>query len=620
MKKFHDTVTWENAIKIVQEKLLPLINPGTEEIPVSKSLGRIASEEVWALRNVPHFLAAAVDGYAVNSKDFQSAHTSSPIIKELSDIRYVNTGDVINFPHEDAVYMQEDVIVNRDKLVFYKSISTGKGVRFVGEDVIKNDIIIFRNTYIQPEHIALMRAAGVKYVKVYKPVKVAIIPTGEEMKQPESTLKAGDLPETSSLMVAQYVEIFGGKASKIYQPIPNDEKELKKTLYDALEASDIVLFIGGSSRGKHDLIAPLIQKEGKLLVHGIRIRPSKPTVIGIMENKPIIGLPGYPTATYYILQHIVKLLIQAKYPKDIPIKPQKEEVLLSAHLPSPGGVAELLRMAVGVALDGKLHGITLGSGSSKLFPITMANAHIFIPENSEGYKVGEKTNVIKVKDGTPILVMASDDIAFKLLISYMREKGIIVVYTKKGSLGAINAFNKKLIYMAGAHLLDPQTGLYNKPFIKEPATLILMAKRQQGFIVKKGNPLNIKNLHDITRIKFINREKGSGTRMLLDHLLTKNNISPSNINGYTLEKFSHLQVAMTVSLGMADAGFGIKAAADALDLDFIPIHTEEYHIILPKQDKNLEMSIIEILSSNSWKRQIEKLGGYDTSASGKVVN
>ncbi len=250
----------------------------------------------------------------------------------------------------------------------------------------------------------------------------------------------------------------------------------------------------------------------------------------------------------------------------------------------------------------------------------MANAHLFIPEGSEGYKAGEKVDVIRVKGGNPYLVMASDDIAFKLLLSFLREKGIITTYARKGSLGSISAFNKGNVYFAGAHLLDIQTGTYNLPFIKRSARVVMMAKRQQGFIVAKGNPLNIKDFKDIKRIKFVNREKGSGTRMLLDFLLKKHGISPYEINGYMNERFSHLQVAMTIAIGMADAGLGIKAAADALDLDFIPIHTEEYHIILPIEDTMLTNTIIQILTKNNeWKQMVSQIGGYDVSLSGKVV-
>ena len=620
MKKFHNTTPWNDVLKIVEERLLPLVKLKTEEIDVKDGIGRVLAEEVWGQRNVPHYLAAAVDGYAVNSAFFKDAHTSNPIRVEKNQVRYVNTGDPIHFPEEDTVYMQEDVQVDGDFLVFYKSIAMGKGVRFLGEDVIKNDLIVWRNTFLLPEHIALMRAAGVKKIRVYKKVKVAIIPTGEEMKKPEEDLREGELPETSSLMVSQYIERFGGEVVYIAEnPIPNDMDLLSKSLREATDQANIVLFIGGSSRGKHDLIAPLIEKEGNLLVHGIRIRPSKPTIIGTFNNKVVIGLPGYPTATYYILHHIVKPLVRKPYPEDTPIEPQTPKAILSVHVPSPGGVAELIRVVMGKARDGNNHVITLGSGSSKLFPITMANAHLFIPEESEGYRSGETVNVIKVKGGNPLLAMASDDIAFKLLLSLLRESNTYIVYAKKGSLGAINAFNKKQVYMAGAHLLDPATGEYNKPFIKDDALLILMAKRQQGFIVQKGNPKNIKSLEDIKSIRFVNREKGSGTRMLLDYLLRKEGISPSEIDGYMTERFSHLQVAMSVKLGMADAGIGIKAAADALDLDFVPLHEEEYHIILPTEDNGLAEKIIKILKGDKWRDMVASLGGYDISDSGKVV-
>ena len=619
MSKFHNTTPWNEVLELVNNTLKSLISPQTEEIPVQEAVGRVSAEEIWAKRNVPHFLAAAVDGYAVKSDRFKGAHTANPIRVPKDSVRYVNTGDPIHFPEEDAVYMQEDVLEDGEYFVFHKSISVGKGIRFIGEDVIKNDLIIWRNTYLLPEHIALMRAAGVKTIKVYKPIRVAIIPTGEEMKVPETDLKEGDLPETSSLMVAQYIEKFGGTVSKIYSPVPNDMDKLSHALKEGLKNADIVLFIGGSSRGKHDLIAPLIENTGKLLVHGIRIRPSKPTIIGIVDNKPVIGLPGYPTATYYILQHIVKPLIQVFIPEDTPIPKNIEKATLSVHVPSPGGVAELLRIVVGKAHDGKEHAITLGSGSSKLFPITMANAHLFIPEGSEGYRAGKEVEIIKVKGGHPLLVMASDDIAFKLLLSLLREKGVLISYAKKGSLGSIGAFNKGQVYFAGAHLLDPETGQYNVPFIKRPARLILMAKREQGFIVPKGNPKNISSFEDIRRIRFVNREKGSGTRMLLDFLLAKYEISPNDIDGYMLERFSHLQVAMTVAIGMADAGLGIKAAADALNLDFVPVHTEEYHIIIPEDDEALAQNIIDVLRSTKWQAKVQEIGGYDVSASGKVV-
>ncbi len=618
MSRYHTLTPWERATEIAQN-LAAEIKPQTITLPIKEALGYITAEEVFAKRSIPHFIASAVDGYAVKSSDTYGAHTANPIKIPGSKTKYVNTGDPVDFPNFDAVVMWEDVVVEKDGIVIRRSVRPGEGLRIIGEDAIKGELIIPRRTHLTPEYIALARAAGVKEIKVFQKTRVAIIPTGEEMTIPEENLLPGQLPETSSTMVAQHVSSLGGEVVWISKPIPNDINALKEALLKGLELSDIVLFIGGSSRGKHDLVAKVISEIGELLVHGIRVRPSKPTIIAKVKGKPVIGLPGFPAATYYIITNLLPILINPHKPKDIPDS-RKKSIILSTAVPSRGGITEFVRMAVGWARDGKVHGVPLPRGSSRLNSLAQSNGHLLIPAESEGYRKHTEVEITLTRKHIPLLMMASDDIALRLLLSMLREKGIYIALAKKGSLGAISAWNEKGVYMAGAHMLHPETGVYNLPYINESAILITLAKRQQGFFVKPKGP-RITSLKQLAEagLRFVNREKGSGTRMLLDYLLKKEGLSPQQINGYFFEQFSHMSVALAVKIGLADVGFGIKAAADALELDFIPVHSETYHLILPPDASSLAEVIAETLKSEQWKKIITSLGGYDTDESGEVT-
>jgi len=618
VSRYHTLTPWDKAIEIVHQ-LASEMQISVITLPTREAWGNISAEEVYAKRSIPHFIASAVDGYAVKASDTRGAHTSNPIKIPSGKTKYVNTGDPIDFPHFDAVIMWEDVVVEEDGIVIRKSIKPGEGLRIIGEDAIKGELIIPRKTYLTPEHIALARAAGVREISVFSKTRVAIIPTGEEMTPPESDLLPGQLPETSSLMVAQHISKLGGDVVWTSKPVPNDTRKMSEALMKGIDIADIVLFIGGSSRGKHDLVADVISEAGNILVRGLRVRPSKPTIIGKVKGKPVIGLPGFPAATYYIVTNLLPILINPYKPKDMPDS-RKETVILSTAVPSRGGVAEFVRMAAGLSRDGKIHGVPLPRGSSRLNSLAQANGHLFIPAESEGYRKNTEVDMIFTRKHVPLLMMASDDIALRLLLSMLREHEIYISLAKKGSLGSISAWNEKRVYMAGAHMLHPETGTYNLPYITDDAIVITLAERQQGFFTRPQGP-QITSLIQLAEenLKFVNREKGSGTRMLLDYLLQKEGIEPHQINGYFFEQFSHMAVALAVKIGLADIGFGIKAAADALELNFIPIHSETYHLILPSDAHNLAEKISQVLKSKVWKTNIEKLGGYDTTNSGEVT-
>jgi putative molybdopterin biosynthesis protein len=603
----------------------------TENIKVENSNGRVTGEAIYAKRFGPHYYASAMDGIAVKASNTYGASKTNPLkLKKGVDAIIVDTGDPIAEGFNSVIKIEE--INNEDDFyIIEKSAVPWQNIRTIGESVMKGQLMFPVNHLIRPYDVGALLEAGVKEINVKKKPLIGIIPTGDEIISPNKEPKKGQLVDFNSTMMKIYGEEWGAEVS-ITDILPDKYEHLKKKVLDEIEKKDILIIIAGSSAGRDDYTEKILNELGEVVVHGVNIMPGKPVILGVINEKPVIGIPGYPISmllNYYIF---VRTLVYQMLSLNIPETPSIDAVV-RRKIPSQVGLEEFLRVNLAF-IDGEYVTIPRKKGSAAMESMINADGIMAIPEKSEGIGANEKVKIYTLKPKSSIskniMFIGSHDYSLDLLINEIKAQKLEFNFNIQsvGSMGGLMSLKRGECHLAGAHLLDPQTGTYNKKYVKEilaeeKVTIINLVWRQQGLIVLKGNPMNLTKIEDLSRpdINFINRQKGSGTRVLLDYWLNKKGISSKLIKGYEREEFTHTAVAAAVANNSADVGLGIKAASDAMDLDFIPLLEERYDFIIPNdflQDTRM-VKILDIINSEKFKTQIIALGGYRTDDTGKVI-
>jgi len=617
-----------HTLETVFQNILQRINLTIDvlEIDVKSSLGNITSKPIFSKLTSPSYNASAMDGIMVKSADTFGATETSPITLDKSKFEYINTGNKLKSPF-DAVIMIEDIFEEDDgNIVIYKASSQFENVRSIGEDITMNDLVINKNHKIRPIDISALISAGIKQIEVFQKIKVCIIPTGDEIINTVDDLEDGKILDSNSYYLKNELALLGIDAY-IYPVQKDDYNSLESVLLNATKQYNIVIFGAGSSAGSKDFTKSLIQKNGLVDVHGINIKPGKPFIIGSISDSIIIGMPGYPVSTYVAYEYILKPMI---------FKIQKqtldENIILNVKLGkkiySSLKNHEYVRMQIGY-INNEFIGTPLNRKSGVTMSVVKADAILVIPKNSEGYETGEYVDVILLKPletiKKKIVVTGSHDLLFDLLEGEMANTKLSISSTHVGSFWGIMAMKEKLCHIAPVHILDGND--YNSSIVKEYLNdeylLIRGVKRTQGLYVKKGNPKSIKNLTDLTRndITFVNRQRGSGTRILLDSKLKELGISSNNINGYNLEVINHSHVASSVLNSRFDVGLGVVSIAKIYDLQFIPVGFEQYDFLMTKEfHKSDAYHVFEsVFKSDSFIEKLTELGGYDVSEFGKVI-
>jgi len=628
-----------------------------EKVSTENSLKRVTAEPIFAKISSPHYQAAAMDGIVVRARDTYGASESSPLRLRINkDFYFINTGNPIPFGF-DAVIKIEDInpvsketnhrelnkeninelIKNEEdegieEIIIFSPVPPGQHIRNIGEDIVANQLLIPINHLIRPIDIGSLLSGGIGHLLVRQKPKVAIIPTGDELIQLGEKITPGKIIEYNSKMIEGLISEWGGEAKvcEIVKDIPGD---LKKVLLEATIENDIIVVIAGSSAGSKDFTTEIVKDIGEVLVHGVAIMPGKPTILGIVNKTPLIGLPGYPVSAIISAEQFLRPLIFKRLNLPVP-KRQKVKARMAHQVVSRLGDEEFLRVRLG-NIAGKIMAYPLPRGSGVITSLVEADGIICIPSLKEGLALEEEVYTELYKDMDTIMnniiVTGSNDLILDILRNELQDNfpNYRLVSFNVGSMGGLIALKQNRTHLATAHLLDPESGEYNFPYLKrilpqKELMVVNLAYREQGMMVKKGNPKNIKELLDLTRedVKFINRQKGSGTRILLDYLLKNKGINPLDIQGYFQEEYTHLMIASAVAEGNVDVGMGILSAAKTFGLDFIPIAKERYDIIIPKEYySSLKIQrLLNIIRSDKFKKKALSLGGYDLSQGGKVIN
>jgi putative molybdopterin biosynthesis protein len=609
---------------------------GTETIPVRDTLGRVLAGPVKALASVPAYHAAAMDGIAVKASDTFGALPEKPILLSRDAGNMVDTGDPIP-DGKDAVVMIEQVEETQRGWEIREAAYPWRNVRKAGEDIVKGEIILPARHRVRSYDQAALLAAGILSIEVFKKPRVLIIPTGDEIVRPEDAplpLPKGALLEVNGQMLASLAAECGAEA-EILKPVPNDLGELNSALEAALAGEyDLVMLIAGSSAGSEDFTPALLEELGELLVHGIAVMPGKPALLAAVEGRPVIGIPGYPVSAAVAFREFARPLLYIMQGLTPPAY-NHVEVTVGRKIPSKLGLEEHVRVILG-NVGGKAVAIQIAGGAGVITSIVRADGIIRIPQEVSGLSEGEKVyaELLGPREAMNdrLLAIGSHDMTIDLLNSLLKEKTggrIHISSSNVGSLGGLLAVKRQTAHFAGSHLLDTATGDYNLSYIRRylpdmPVLLVTLVHRWQGFITPSGNPKKIEGIGDLTRqdVVFVNRQSGSGTRILLDYELLKAGIPPERIVGYNNEEYTHMNVAMAVASGAADTGLGIHTAAKALSLDFIPVTRERYDLVIPRAylgDEKIQL-LLEIIRSDEFKEKALAMGGYEVHETGCLVH
>lgn len=622
IERFFASLEASNALEPMQ----------SENVSIDQALGRVTGTPVWAKTSSPHYHAAAMDGIAVRSENTVGATETSPLKLKLGDqVVWVNTGDPL--PQNcDAVVMLE-FIHQSDALTveIQSSVTPWQHVRPLGEDIVATELVLPENHILRPVDVGAIAACGLTQARVRRKPSVAIIPTGSELVQPGSKLEPGDIVEYNSLMLAGQVKDWGGDATR-YPITPDDYDMIKAIVEKTINEHDVVIINAGSSAGSQDYTAAIVRDLGELLVHGIAIRPGHPVVLGLAKGTPILGIPGYPASAVITSELLLRPLLEQKLGLGH-IKPPVIEATMTRKVLSPIGEDEFLRVKLG-RVGGKIMATPLQRGAGIIMSLVRADGLALIPRYSEGIHAGGSVKVELLRstdeiDNT-IVIMGSHDLTLDLLASYLRRDHpkMSLSSSNIGSIGGLISLRRGEAHIAGTHLLNEDTGEYNLPYIAqhckgESVVLVNLTHRIQGLIVQNRNPKGIESLEHLTRddILFSNRQRGSGTRVLLDFKLRQLGINPTTVRGYEREQFTHLAVAADVASGTCDVGLGILGAAKALDLDFIPLLNERYDLAIPRTyyDSSLLEPLLKIIQGDEFRREVSSIGGYDVSQMGQVM-
>ncbi len=609
----------------------------TETISVPDAVGRVLAEAVFARLSSPAFHTAAMDGLAVKAENTFGATETRP--RQLligTDAFHVNTGHVLPEKTNAVIMIEHVQVLDDTRIQIEAPVFPWQHIRKMGEDIVATELLFPRNHRITPYCIGALLSGGIFSVQVRKKPNVLIIPTGSELVDWQTTpfeaLKPGQVLESNSTVIGKLVEAWGGEYVR-HDMIRDDPEVMTRVLLEAcLGDADIVLTVGGSSAGSEDYGRAVIQDIGEVLVHGITVMPGKPLIIGTVHHKPVFGIPGYPVSAIVAFEQFVGPLICAMTGQPEPHRPTVF-VEPIRKIPSKLGVEEFLRVKLG-KVDDRIVAIPLPRGAGCITTLTQADGIIRIPNHMEGIKENEPVQAELLRPlssiKNTIVVVGSHDNTLDVLADMIRahHPGLTISSSHVGSMGGLMAIKRGVCHVAGSHLLNTEDGTYNLSDIRKylpdiPVKRIQLVFRDQGFMVAKGNPKGITGIEDLIRkdIRFINRQSGSGTRILLDYRLKQLDLNPGDIDGYGTDEFTHMSVAAAVLSGAADMGLGIFAAARALNLDFIPVVTEQYDLIIPDRFFDTEniQCLLTTIRTPEFKARVEKLGGYHTEKTGDIL-
>jgi len=595
--------------------------PAAETVATAGALGRVTATAVAARHPAPFYHAAAMDGLAVAAEATYAASGAAPArLAVPGDASWVDTGDPIP-PGRSAVVPSEELHWRDDGTVeIHSPFAPWDHVRVTGQEIATGEMIVPAGWRLGPADLGALLAAGVTEVPVARRPRVAVVPTGSELIAPGAPLEIGKVVEFNSAIAAGIVREGGGEPA-VLPALPDDLERVRAALRDAASSFDVVVVLAGSSAGSEDFTPRAIELEGELLAHGVNLVPGKPTALGLVAGRPVVGLPGFPVAAVVSARLFLSPLLRLLLGEPEAPPPTLRAVLARA-MPSRADALEVVRVRLG-EVGGTTYAYPLPRGSAAIVSWTRAQGVVAIPEGVEGLAAGAEVRVEILREqpdlARTVVLIGSHDLLVDILEDELRARGVTLLASAAGSLGGLLALRDGLAHLATSHLLDAESGEYNGPFIARhlPGRAVRrvgLVFRQQGLMVAPGNPKGIRGWADLGRpgVSFVNRQRGSGSRVLLDYRLAEAGVAPAAVDGYRREEYTHWAVAMAVRSGLADCGLGIMSAASAMGLDFVPLEEEEFDLVIPEEHLRLAgvEALLETAAAERFRERVLSLGGY----------
>jgi len=612
-----------------------LHRPQIETVPLSLALRRITSRSVLAAMDSPHYYSAAIDGLLVRSADTFAATREHPVeLSITASTAFVEMGSPVPEGFDAVVPLYELESSAPGTVSLWRPSNPWRNVRPAGEDVQQNEVVIPKDHRISPVDIGALAAAGVERLEVYQQPRVAILTLGNHLVPAGVPPQVGQMIDSNSLTLNGLVQEVGGVP--LMRPITAERlEEAGKAIREAAQEADLLLVVAGASHGTA-LVSRLVGDLGERVLHGVALNPCQSLVLGVVEGKPVLGLPFHPVGVFAGFEAFARPVLEQMLGPSVS---QEDLPRVSATLAVPfrrnnAGSEEFLRVRMGW-VDDRLVAVPEVGGASTLMSLVRASGLFRV--NADVEELPARTNV-SVRLLSPqrslhnnILVLGTHDITFDLLRSIMRVTypELTLHTSATGGMKGLQAVRAGLCHAAAIHLFDEATGEYNVPFLTqaplpEPMVLMNLCTRNLGLIVAPGNPHKICGLSDLSRadLRFINRQKGSGTRVLLDYHLRKLGIDPDKIDGFPREVKTHMAVAAAVSSQAVDCGPGISTAARTLRLDFVPCLEERLDLLIPKRfySRFPVAGLVQVVRSSRFKHEAAlQLGDYDFSQTGQIL-
>lgn len=639
-KVFRTLVTVGEARDLLKRALEKVIK--IEEISVEDSIGKVLAKDVYSPINIPPFTRSTRDGYAVRYVDVSKARENAPIkLKIIGFSRvglktnlYVNQGEAVEIDTgaivpagADAVVMEEFTEKDGDYVKIYKPVGPGENIQYTGTDAFKGELLLSKGVIITPREIGVLSAAGIKKVCVYGGLRVCVISTGDEITYVGDKLDFGKIYDVNGPMITATLRNIGIYADYI-GIAKDDPDEISNMINNALKNYNLIITSGSTSVGTRDQLINLIEqiKGAKILFHGIKQKPGRPTLAALIDDKVFIGLPGFPVSALMVFYNVVYPVLT-----DL-MKLYDEKYIIRGKLGVDvwGEVGQLDLIPVVVKRRNDNYVIyPVKTDSGAIVTLSLSDGYIEIPDGQFYLEAGEEVDIqlfsknIKIAD---LMVIGSHSIALdKIIAEFMILNKINIKRIWTGSSGVYEAIKTGLSDLGGTHLLDEKTGEYNVPFITRfgVSNVVLYRgfMREVGLVVAKGNPYNISSLWDIytKNLKFINRTRGSGTRSLIDMILKREARKHglkfdeviNKIDGYRIEAKTHDAVVTAVEVGYADVGVAVKPAVIGHNVDFISITKEYYDILVSKVslENTITKKFLDFIFGENGKRILFNIPG-----------